>query len=110
MKVKLLVALLISSWVVSAVLIYFLIDRSITLSYIEQSADVGSTCTRELEGLLGSEWKGMPESMVFEKLQAEATRHPDKHIVVKKEEGATIWFDQIPFNFEQGRLRSIGGT
>lgn len=49
----------------------------------------------------------MSESAVLDKLQAEAARHPNEGIVVKKEDGV-IWFDEIRFNFEQGRLKSVG--
>ncbi len=92
-----------------AVLAYLWIDRSISLSYARQSADSDSASTRRLERLLGTAWNGMPESVVLEKLQAEAARHPNENIVVKKEADA-IWFDETRFNFEQGKLKSVGGN
>ena len=86
---------------------YLWIDRSVTLSYVKQSADASEASIRSLERLLGAAWSGMSESAVLEKLQAEAARHPNEGIVVKKEDGV-IWFDEIRFNFEQGRLKSVG--
>ena len=59
-----------------------------------------------LERLLETEWRGMPESAVLEKLQAEAARHPDE-IIVKKE-AEVIWFEETRFNFEHGKLKSVG--
>lgn len=86
---------------------YLWIDRSVTLSYVKQSADASDASIHSLERLLGAAWRGMSESAVLEKLQAEAARHPNGGIVVKKEDGV-IWFDEIRFNFEQGRLTSVG--
>jgi hypothetical protein len=85
------------------------IDRSITLSYVNQSVDAANASTRQLEWLLGSTWAGMSEKIVLEKLQAEVARHPNENIVVKREENI-IWFGETRFNFEQGRLKSLGGT
>jgi HAMP domain-containing protein len=109
MKVTLTTVALIAALAGCAVFAYLWIDRSITLSYIKQSVDAGNASTRRLERLMGAAWAGMPESAVLEKLQAEAARHPNENIVVKREDGV-IWFDETRFNFEQGRLKSIGGT
>lgn len=109
MKITLTTVALIASLVGCAVLAYLWIDRSITLSYVKQSVDAGDASTRRLERLLGGAWNGMSESAVLEKLQAEAARHPTESIVVKKEDGV-IWFDETRFNFEQGRLKSVGGS
>lgn len=86
---------------------YLWIDRSLTLSYVKQSVDASDASIQSLERLLGAAWSGMSESAVLDKLQAEAARHPNEGIVVKKEDGV-IWFDDIRFNFEQGRLKSVG--
>ena len=108
MKLMLTTAALIASLVGCAVLAYLWIDRSITLSYVNQSADASNVATRHLEWLLGSAWSGMSENAVLEKLQLEATRHPNDSIIVKREDGV-IWFGETRFNFEHGRLKSIGG-
>lgn len=109
MKITLTTAALIASLAGCAVLAYLWIDRSITLSYVKQSVDAGDASTRRLERLLGGAWNGMSESAVLEKLQAEAARHTTESIVVKKE-GGVIRFDETRFNFEQGRLKSVGGA
>lgn len=113
MKVKLTVTLLIAALIASligcAVLAYLWIDRSITLSYTNQSMETSRASIRRFEYLLTSEWGGMPESVVLQKLQAEVARFPEEKIVLKKE-GDIIWFDQIRFNFEQGRLKKIGDS
>ena len=91
-----------------AVFAYLWIDRSISLGYARHSADASSDSARRLERLLASAWSGMPESTVLENLQAEAARHPNENIVVKKE-AETIWFDEIEFNFEHGKLQNVNG-
>lgn len=90
-----------------AVLAYLLIDRSITLSYVTQSVDTCNTSMRHMKILLESEWSGMSEDKIFQKLKLVAARHPADQIVIKKEEGV-IWFDEIRFNFESNRLKKIG--
>jgi hypothetical protein len=49
----------------------------------------------------------MPESEVLQRLQKVVARMPDAGIVIKKEEDA-IWFDEVRFNFKDGRLATIG--
>lgn len=109
MKTKLMAAALMVSLLGCVVLAYLWIDRSISLSYARQSADADSAATRRLERLLGIAWKGMPESAVLEKLRAEAARDPAENIVINKE-ADVIWFDETRFNFEQGKLKSVGGS
>jgi hypothetical protein len=108
MRIKVMAAALMASLLGCAVLAYLWIDRSISLSYARQSDDADIASTRRLERLLGVAWVGMTENAVLEKLQAEADRHPAENIVVKKE-GDVIWFDETRFNFEQGKLKSVGG-
>lgn len=108
MKMTLTTGALIAALAGCAALAYLWIDRSVTLSYVRQSADASDASIHRLERLLGAEWSGMSESAVLEKLQAEAARHPNEAIAVKKEDGV-IWFDEIRFNFDRGRLKSVGG-
>jgi hypothetical protein len=108
MKMKVVAIALIFSLLGCVVFAYLWIDRSISLSYARQGADADHAAVRRLELLLGVTWKGMPESAVLEKLQAEAARHPAESIVVKKE-ADVIWFDETQFHFEQGRLKRVGG-
>lgn len=109
MKMTLTTGALIAALAGCTVFAYLWIDRSVTLSYVKQSADASDASIHRLERLLGIAWNGMSESAVLEKLQAEAARYPNEAIVVKKED-EVIWFDEIRFNFEQGRLKSIGGS
>lgn len=104
-----LIAALVASLIGCALFAYLWIDRSISLSYLNQSIDASNVALRRLEDLLGNEWSGMLEKSVLEKLQAEAVRHPNEKIVIKKENDV-IWFDEIRFSFEQGRLKKIDGS
>ncbi|RZJ60489.1 MAG: hypothetical protein EON49_08285 [Acidovorax sp.] len=107
MKMTLTTGALIAALAGCTAFAYLWIDRSVTLSYVKQSADASHTSIHSLERLLGAAWSDMSESAVLEKLQAEAARYPNEGIVVKKEDGA-IWFDEIRFNFEQGQLKNVG--
>lgn len=89
-----------------AELAYLWIDRSITLSYVSQSAETSESSARHLEYLLEDEWRGMPEAQVLQKLQNAATRMPKAEVFIKKEEGA-IWFGQVRFNIVHGKLNSV---
>lgn len=109
MKTKIMALALMVSLLASTVLGYLWIDQSISLSYARQSGDADITSRRRLERLLVVAWMGMSESEVLEKLQAEAARHPTEYIVVKKEAGV-IWFGNTQFNFEKGKLKSVGGS
>ena len=109
MKKKVMAAALTVSLLGCAIFAYLWIDRSISLSYARQSADAESASIRKLERLLGVAWAGMTEDAVLKMLQAEAARHPAENIVVKKERDV-IWFDETRFNFEQGKLKSVGGN
>lgn len=98
-----------ASLICCAVLAYFWIDRSISLSYLRQSYETERSSVEDLQKLIASEWKGLPEGQVQRKLEQAAAKMPERRIVVKKE-GSIIWFDQVPFNIEQGRLESVGST
>ncbi|MCD9230636.1 Imm58 family immunity protein [Ralstonia pseudosolanacearum] len=86
---------------------YLWIDRSISLSYARQGEDTAIGTVRGLELILEHEWRGLPEPEVFHKLNAVAAQGAGAKIVVKKE-GNIIWFDEVRFNFDEGRLKSIG--
>lgn len=92
-------------------LAYLWIDRSISLSYANQSLETSINSTNRLEALLNSEWQGMPQDKVLQKLELEVKRHEvDKIIISKDIENSVIWFDEIPFYFKAGRLVQIGGS
>ncbi|MBB6580183.1 Imm58 family immunity protein [Ralstonia solanacearum] len=86
---------------------YLWIDRSISLSYARQGEDTAIETVGGLELILEREWLGLRESEVLLKLNAAAEKEVRRKIVVKKE-GDAIWFDEVRFNFDQGRLKSIG--
>ena len=90
-----------------AALAYLWIDRSITLSYVTQSADASDASVRELQYLLEDEWRGMPMEAILQKLKGAAARRPAEKIIVKRE-GDVIWFNDIRIDFEQGQLKSFG--
>lgn len=100
-------ALFITSLVACAVLAYLWIDRSISLSYLDQSYASANRSVNRLESLLEEDWHGLPESQVLQRLQKTAARMPAPQPIVKKED-AVIWFDEVRFNIEQGKLVSIG--
>jgi HAMP domain-containing protein len=88
-------------------LAYRVIDRSISLSYLEQSYETQTNSVETLQKLIATEWKGMPEAQVQKKLEQIAAQMPERTIVVKKEDDS-IWFGQVAFNIKQGKLDSVG--
>ncbi|AQW32370.1 Imm58 family immunity protein [Ralstonia syzygii subsp. celebesensis] len=91
----------------SVLFAYLWIDRSISLSYARQGEDTAIETVRGLELVIEHEWRGLPESEVLQKLNAVAAQGAGAKIVVKKE-GNVIWFDEVRFNLDEGRLKSIG--
>jgi non-ribosomal peptide synthetase component F len=89
------------------VLAYLWIDRSISLSYMQQSYETERHSVESLQKLIASEWKGIPEAQVQKKLEQVAAQMPERTVVVKKED-ESIWFDQVAFNIKQGKLDSVG--
>ena len=100
-------ALLLVLAVACGALAYLWIDRSISLSYSKQSTEAAINSIRRMEQLLQNDWRGMSEDEVLRKLQKAATTSSNAKAVIKKE-GQTVWFDEVRFNFDQGRLRSVG--
>ncbi|WP_176456848.1 Imm58 family immunity protein [Bordetella genomosp. 5] len=107
MKTKILAVALTLSLCACALFAYLWIDRSITLTYTSASFDLNAAVTRQLKVLLEVAWVGMPEDEVVQKLQAASERLPTKHSFIKKEENV-IWFNQVPFTFDDGKLVSVG--
>lgn len=94
------------SLVLCAFLTYLLIDRSITLSYVNSSMDSEVRSRVVIAGLIKNEWYGKKESEIYQKLKVEIERNPSMNIVMKKTEKG-IDFDNFSFNFENGKLKSI---
>lgn len=95
-----------ASFVGCMVFAYLWIDRSITLTYLNQDVETSNNAMRHLELLLEGEWHGMSENNILQKLELAAARSPNKKILIKKD-GKIIWFDNIQFNFESGRFEGI---
>lgn len=101
------VAALLVALAACAVLAYLWIDRSISLSHLDQSFSSVNRSKSRLEMLLANEWVGQSENEVLNKLQKAASGMAEPRPIVKRE-GSTIWFDEIAFNIEAGRLSSVG--
>lgn len=86
---------------------YLWIDRSLSLGYANQSLFQSNTSLQSLEQLLSNSWRGMPKQALLEKLRNEAEARPDMLNYVK-DEGSVVWFGEIRFNFENGRLANVG--
>lgn len=92
----------------AVVFAYYWIDRSISLAYVEQSAEDSARSNRNLELLLIAEWNGMPKSVVLRKLEQTAKRHPPGAIVIKEDRDGIVWFEDTSFHFSNGKLIRIG--
>jgi ABC-type multidrug transport system fused ATPase/permease subunit len=97
----------VTAFIGCVVFAYLWIDRSISLSYMQQSYETERSSVESLQKLIASEWKGMPEAQVQKKLEQVAAQMPERAVVVKKED-ESIWFDQVTFNIKQGKLDSVG--
>lgn len=111
MKINFISVALVSGLIISllgcAALAYLWIDRSITLSYVNQSLDASIDAGRHLNFLLMDEWIGMPENKILQKLTLNASHHPEEKILIKKDGDNVIWYGQIRFEFEVGQLKKI---
>ncbi|VWD21326.1 hypothetical protein BLA17378_06629 [Burkholderia aenigmatica] len=83
------------------------VDRSISLSYANQSLSMSNAALNSIENLLGDTWKGMERDTLVKRLQAEAATRPADSILVKDEKNV-IWFGDVRFNIENGFLKNIG--
>ncbi|MBA9899114.1 MULTISPECIES: Imm58 family immunity protein [Burkholderiaceae] len=86
---------------------YLWIDRAISLGYANQSLSQSNTSLQSLERLLGNSWRGMSKQVLLEKLREEAGAQSDMLIYVE-DEGGVVWFGEIRFNIENGRLVNVG--
>lgn len=109
MKTTILAVALALSLCACVLFAYLWIDRSITLTYVSAGNVQDAAATRQLEMLLGFEWQGLTEKEVLQKLQIASEKLPTAKILQKKEE-SVIWFDLIPFNFQDGKLVSVGNN
>ncbi len=87
---------------------YLWIDRSISLAYLSASHDSTVMAYNKISSLLENEWRGISEQELRILLEAEINRQRDLNIIIdtNSEEGA-VWFDEIKFEFELGKLKRI---
>ena len=98
---------LIFSLIACAVLAYLWIDSAITRSYLESSQNMTSDALENVTSLLEHEWVGLSEEALLKKLQAVA-RQESENILVKKESGEKIiWYGNVQFEMEAGKLKRI---
>ena len=86
------------------------IDMSISYTYLEASFDRHAENADSVNSLLESEWSGIAEQEVLERLKAEVERrkeHESVVIDVDCEQGV-IWLNEVRFEFESGKMKKIG--
>lgn len=86
---------------------YFLIDRSITLSYVRASEASTARSLSILQLTLLHEWKGKSKIEIIKEIQKISDNSMVFPIVIKYE-GDTIWFDDTPLEFSKNQLVKIG--
>lgn len=86
---------------------YFLIDRSITLSYVRASDASTARSLSILQLTLLHEWKGKSKLEITEEIQKISDNIRDLQTITKIE-GDTVWLDDIPMAFAKDRLIKIG--
>ncbi|WP_152969408.1 Imm58 family immunity protein [Paracidovorax avenae] len=86
---------------------YFLIDRSITLSYVKASDASTARSLSILQLTLLHEWKGKSKIEIIKEIQKISDNIRDFQAITKIE-GDTVWLDDIPMAFAKDRLIKIG--
>ncbi|AVT17452.1 hypothetical protein C8244_15425 [Paracidovorax avenae] len=94
-------------FVSNIILGYFLIDRSITLSYVRASEASTARSLSILQLALLHEWKGKSKIEIIKEIQKISDDSKDLQAITK-EEGDTVWLDDIPMVFSKDRLIKIG--
>lgn len=95
--------------VLGCVIFAFLwIDRSISCTYLSASLDATIGNARLVNSLLESEWSGITEQELLEKLKAEVERRKHEFVVIDVDsEQDVVWFNEVRFEFESGKLKKI---
>ncbi|WP_110088608.1 Imm58 family immunity protein [Paracidovorax avenae] len=86
---------------------YFLIDRSITLSYVRASQASTDRSLSILQLTLLHEWKDKSKNEIIKEIQTISDNSKDFQAITK-DEGGTVWLDDIPMVFSKNRLTKIG--
>lgn len=100
---------LIFSVLLSAVLAYLWIDRSISLSYMMHSYETEKNSMAILEKLISLEWKGLSKQQLQMKLES-ATKEMAYLDAVIKDDGSTIWVNQVAFILINDRVERVGDS
>lgn len=86
---------------------YFLIDRSITLSYVRASQASTDRSLSILQLTLLHEWKDKSKNEITKEIQKISDNNKNFQAITK-DEGDTVWLDDIPMVFSKDRLTKIG--
>ncbi|WP_081483826.1 Imm58 family immunity protein [Paracidovorax oryzae] len=95
-------------FIINIIIGYFLIDRSITLSYVRASETSTEKSLSILQLTLLHEWKGKSKTEIINQIQKNSDNSKDFQAITKVE-GDTVWLDDIPMAFSKDRLTKIGG-
>ena len=95
--------------VACAVFAYMWIDSAMSYTYMEASQSSTAAAYDKLSYLLESEWAGLSERAVLEKVEAVARARNNEGIVIDANSTEdVIWFGEVKLEFESGELRGIG--
>jgi streptogramin lyase len=101
------VVTVISLAILCLVLAFLCIDRAISLSYTRASMESTADSLLVAKFLIRREWLGRSEASVLAELGEAAEQVGEEPILVKKEPDGTVWFDQLQFIFEDGRVVDV---
>lgn len=86
---------------------YLWIDRTISLSYLIESARATEQARDQAIALLANEWRGQGQDAVLKRL-TEAKKISKEDVLLKRETDENIiWFGQLRFEFTGNRLSEI---
>ena len=87
---------------------YLWIDRSVSSTYLAASHDSLVATNQDLVALLASDWVGLSEERLIEKLELVASNLPSGQVVIKREpELSQVWFNEIRFRIDKGRVSRL---
>lgn len=102
--------LLILSFFECFALTYLWMDRSITLSYVKSSFMTNEILNKNFLILINSEWIGIDKKEIVLKLNEIKNQHSHANFTIKEDNDGFIWFEDIKFQFELGRLKDVGSN
>jgi hypothetical protein len=91
----------------SLALAYRVLDQGITRTYVDASEETSRRHIDLLTGLVGHEWRGLPEEQVMSRLKSYVDSQPAGSIVLKRDaDSGAIYLEGIRFEFSNGKLVS----